>query len=180
MTELARDPFAASRELAARRYRTAQSGRQKARCRREGRVPRSSASVAHRCRVGTPSVHPAVLRERCRPPAGASVRRRLLREAPGTLSILCSFFSDSSLLRLCLAYEADIRIRDAINNDIEIAINPDDVLVYDRPIRAHGIRRRDLQERWKETRRISADSEAKSAADRPPRALRRVCPWRSR
>jgi hypothetical protein len=70
----------------------------------------------------------------------------------------------------------DIRIRDAINNDIEIATNPDDVLVYDRPIRAHGIRWRDLQEWLKETRRIPADSEAKSTADRPAQALRRICP----
>ena len=76
--------------------------------------------------------------------------------------------------------KADIRIRDAISNDIEIATSPDDVLVYDRPIRAYGIRWRDLQEWWKETRRIPADSDAKSAADGPAQALRRVCPWRSR
>ncbi len=57
----------------------------------------------------------------------------------------------------------DIRIRDAINNDIEIVANPDDVLVYDRPIGADGIRWRDLQAWWKETQRIPADGEAKSA-----------------
>ena len=45
----------------------------------------------------------------------------------------------------------DIRLRDAINNDIEIVGNADKVLVYDRPMGADGIRWRDLQDWWKET-----------------------------
>jgi len=56
----------------------------------------------------------------------------------------------------------DIRFRDAINNDIEIVENADSVLVYDRPIGADGIRWRDLQTWWKETRNLQNDDEAKS------------------
>lgn len=57
----------------------------------------------------------------------------------------------------------DIRFRDAINNDIEIVENTDSVLVYDRPIGADGIRWRDLQAWWRETRELQSDDEAKSA-----------------
>jgi hypothetical protein len=41
------------------------------------------------------------------------------------------------------------KLRDAINNDIEIVENADSVLVYDRPIGADGIRWRDLQTWWR-------------------------------
>jgi hypothetical protein len=56
----------------------------------------------------------------------------------------------------------DIRIIDAINNDIEIVSNAEDVLVYDRPTQ-EGVLWRDLQAWWKETRQITGDDEAKSA-----------------
>ena len=55
----------------------------------------------------------------------------------------------------------DIRISDAISNDIEILQNADKVLVYDRPIGSDGLRWRDLQEWWKDTRQLSDDEEAK-------------------
>jgi hypothetical protein len=55
----------------------------------------------------------------------------------------------------------DIRITDAINNDIEILSDPDDVLVYDRPTR-EGVLWRDLQTWWKETRCLPSEEEAKS------------------
>lgn len=55
----------------------------------------------------------------------------------------------------------DIRISDAISNDIEILQNADKILVYDRPIGSDGLRWRDLQEWWKETRQLSDDEEAK-------------------
>ncbi|MEJ8676093.1 hypothetical protein [Chromobacterium amazonense] len=45
----------------------------------------------------------------------------------------------------------DIRFRDAVNNDIEIVSNPDDCLVYDRPLGPHGLRWHDLQQWWGET-----------------------------
>ena len=54
-----------------------------------------------------------------------------------------------------------IRIADAISNDIEIAENADQVLIYDRPIGADGLRWRDLQNWWKDTRQLDSDKEAK-------------------
>ena len=55
----------------------------------------------------------------------------------------------------------DIRIRNAISNDLEIVENADKVLIYDRPIAADGLRWRDLQQWWKDTRRLASDNEAK-------------------
>ncbi|MFD4588932.1 hypothetical protein [Streptomyces sp. NPDC058434] len=55
----------------------------------------------------------------------------------------------------------DIRFSDAIDNDIEIVGNEDgDVLVYDCPIGADGIRWRDLQAWWKDTQKLASDAEA--------------------
>jgi hypothetical protein len=55
----------------------------------------------------------------------------------------------------------DIRISDAISNDIEIVENADKVLIYDRPIGTDGLRWRDLQQWWKDTRQLGSDDEAK-------------------
>lgn len=55
----------------------------------------------------------------------------------------------------------DLRFRDAVNNDIEIVDNADRVLVYDRPISSDGLRWRDLQSWWSETRGIDAEDEGK-------------------
>jgi hypothetical protein len=55
----------------------------------------------------------------------------------------------------------DIRIIDAIDNDIEIVTGADEVLVYDRPTR-DGVLWRDLQEWWKDTQHLPGDEEAKS------------------
>ncbi|MFJ5668494.1 hypothetical protein ACIQAR_22660 [Micromonospora chalcea] len=56
----------------------------------------------------------------------------------------------------------DLRLSDAIDNDIEIVSNAEQVLVYDQPIGAEGIRWRDLQDWWKATRRLDSDEEAKT------------------
>lgn len=56
----------------------------------------------------------------------------------------------------------DLRLSDAIDNDIEIVGNAEHVLVYDRPITADGIRWRDLQAWWKATRRLDTDEQAKT------------------
>lgn len=55
----------------------------------------------------------------------------------------------------------DIRFRSAVDNDIEIVSNADKVLVYDRPIGADGLRWRDLQSWWAETKGIEDDQAAK-------------------
>jgi hypothetical protein len=57
----------------------------------------------------------------------------------------------------------DIRLRDAIDNHLEIVGNADKVLVYDRPIGADGILWRDLQGWWKDTRQIPTDADAKTS-----------------
>lgn len=57
----------------------------------------------------------------------------------------------------------DIRFRDAIDNDIEILGNADNVLVYDRPIASDGIRWRDLQAWWKDTQQLATEAEAKKS-----------------
>jgi AbiJ N-terminal domain 3 len=78
-------------------------------------------------------------------------------------------------------FKPDLRLSDAVDNDIEIVSNADDVLVYDRPIRTDGIRWRDLQEWWKATCRLDSDQQAKTElyrrlrqslpADSPPQQL---------
>jgi hypothetical protein len=55
----------------------------------------------------------------------------------------------------------DIRIIDAIDNDIQIVTGADDVLVYDRPTH-EGVLWRDLQAWWKDARHLASDEEAKS------------------
>ncbi|GAB2962006.1 hypothetical protein LWP59_34645 [Amycolatopsis acidiphila] len=55
----------------------------------------------------------------------------------------------------------DIRFSDAIDNDIEIVGNTDSVLVYDRPIGSDGLRWRDLQAWWKDSRDLKTDADAK-------------------
>ncbi|WP_045740383.1 hypothetical protein [Actinoplanes rectilineatus] len=55
----------------------------------------------------------------------------------------------------------DLRLSDAIDNDIEIVSNADAVLVYDRPIGADGVRWRDLQVWWRDTRATDTDEQAK-------------------
>jgi hypothetical protein len=56
----------------------------------------------------------------------------------------------------------DLRLRDAIDNDVEIVSNAEHVLVYDRPITADGIRWRDLQAWWKASYRLDSDEQAKT------------------
>lgn len=57
----------------------------------------------------------------------------------------------------------DIRFRDAVNNDIEIVSNIDDVLVYDRTLGVDGLRWRDLQNWWAETTGESDAARAKKS-----------------
>jgi hypothetical protein len=63
----------------------------------------------------------------------------------------------------------DLRFRDAVNNDIEIVTNVDQVLVYDRPISVDGLRWRDLQSWWSETKGIPDGDIAKKSL------YRRLC-----
>lgn len=56
----------------------------------------------------------------------------------------------------------DLRFRDALDNDIEIVGSADKVLVYDRPIGVEGVRWRDLQQWWRDSRKILDEDEAKS------------------
>ncbi len=55
----------------------------------------------------------------------------------------------------------DLRFRDAVNNDVEIVTNADKVLVYDRPIGVDGLRWRDLQSWWSETKGIADENDSK-------------------
>ena len=48
----------------------------------------------------------------------------------------------------------DLRFKDAIDNDIEIETNKDQVLVYDRPIGPDGLRWQDSLDLWAESGRI--------------------------
>lgn len=59
------------------------------------------------------------------------------------------------------AVKPDIRFVSAVDNDIEILGNTDDVLIYERPVGADGIRWRDLQDWWKETHQGFSDEESK-------------------
>jgi len=56
----------------------------------------------------------------------------------------------------------DLRFRDAVNNDIEIVSDSDQVLVYDLPIPVHGLCWRDLQAWWAELNHLD-DKEAKQS-----------------
>lgn len=58
----------------------------------------------------------------------------------------------------------DIRLTDALDNDIEIVGGADDVLIYDRPIPPTGLRWRDLQAWWQ-------DAHPDQTADGAKRAL---------
>lgn len=60
----------------------------------------------------------------------------------------------------------DIRLRDAVNNDIEIVSNSDDVLVFDRPLGPDGLCWSDLQLWW-------AEATGEHDADRAKKGLYR-------
>jgi very-short-patch-repair endonuclease len=66
-----------------------------------------------------------------------------------------------NLIFASLAGKPDIRFLDAIDNDIEIVGNEDDVLIYDRPFGPDGVRWKDLQAWWREKRQIDDEDEAK-------------------
>ncbi|RBB37541.1 hypothetical protein DPV79_21330 [Burkholderia reimsis] len=74
------------------------------------------------------------------------------------------------------ACKPDLRFRDAINNDIEIVTNADQVLVYDRPIGNDGLSWQALQAWWSELQEIENDDAAKSSLYR---RLRSVLPENS-
>ncbi|MFI5867463.1 hypothetical protein [Streptomyces sp. NPDC051546] len=56
----------------------------------------------------------------------------------------------------------DIRFESAMDNDIEIVGDLENQLVYDRPTPDHGLRWRDLQAWWQDTRKIADEAEAKA------------------
>lgn len=55
----------------------------------------------------------------------------------------------------------ELRLSDALNNDIEIVTNADKVLVFDRPIGNDGLRWNDLQQWWAEAKQITDAKQAK-------------------
>ena len=55
----------------------------------------------------------------------------------------------------------DIVLRNALTNDIAVVTNPDEVLIYDRPIGREGLRWCDLQSWWTELRNIDDETAAK-------------------
>jgi very-short-patch-repair endonuclease len=57
----------------------------------------------------------------------------------------------------------DLRFLDLLNNDIEVLGDPDDTLIYDRPIGVDGVLWRDLQGWWQGTRQITDDADAKAS-----------------
>jgi AbiJ N-terminal domain 3 len=66
-----------------------------------------------------------------------------------------------NLIFASLAGKPDIRFLDAIDNDIEVVGSEGDVLIYDRPFGPDGVRWKDLQAWWQETRQIPDEDEAK-------------------
>lgn len=74
----------------------------------------------------------------------------------------------------------DLRLRDAINNDVEIVTNAERVLVYDRPFGVAGLCWKELQDWWSDRESLTAEV-AKSTlykrlleslpADSPPQRL---------
>jgi hypothetical protein len=56
----------------------------------------------------------------------------------------------------------DIRLGNAISNDIEIVSNADKVLVYDRPIDHKGLTWQQLQDWWRDTNRLENDEQSKN------------------
>ncbi|WP_211347102.1 hypothetical protein [Saccharothrix australiensis] len=68
-----------------------------------------------------------------------------------------------NLIFASIGKKPDLRFRDAVDNDVEIVGNADDVLVYDRTITGDGLRWRDLQAWWRETRGLDSDEDAKRA-----------------
>lgn len=70
----------------------------------------------------------------------------------------------------------DLRFRDAVNNDIEIVSNADEVLVYDESIMGEGLRWHDLQRWWARREQIDDEEEAKATLYR---RLRRSLPTNS-
>ncbi len=70
----------------------------------------------------------------------------------------------------------DLRLSDAIDNEVGILSDPDELLVYDRPITADGVLWRDLQAWFKDTRQLRTDQDAKT---RLYRRLRQSLPENS-
>jgi very-short-patch-repair endonuclease len=55
----------------------------------------------------------------------------------------------------------DLRLIDVIDSDVEVVDPIGEVLVYDRPIGPAGLRWRDLQSWWSDTRKVADDDQAK-------------------
>jgi hypothetical protein len=77
------------------------------------------------------------------------------------VSIHCAPPGRAKNLIFASSVKPDIRFRDAVSNNIEIASNTDKVLVYDRPIGTGGLCWRDLQAWWSESQGIPDDDQAK-------------------
>ena len=70
----------------------------------------------------------------------------------------------------------DLRFLDAVNNDIEILSNIDEVLVYDRPFPTNGLRWCDLQAWWAESQGVEKDEAKRGLYNRLLSCLPRNSP----
>jgi hypothetical protein len=57
----------------------------------------------------------------------------------------------------------DLRFRDAVSNNVEVVTNADEVLIYDRPLGADGLRWAELQSWWADREKIMEPEQAKRA-----------------
>lgn len=80
-------------------------------------------------------------------------------------------FSSPKNLIFASHQKPDLRLRDALTNDIEIVEGADRVLVYDRPIPSEGLRWAELQAWWAEKNNLSAVDAKKSLYRRLRAAL---------
>ncbi|MBQ1009402.1 hypothetical protein KBX53_00205 [Micromonospora sp. M51] len=53
----------------------------------------------------------------------------------------------------------DLRLSDAIDNEIEIVAGADKVLIYDRRVISDGLRWRDLQSWWKDAQSLNSEED---------------------
>ncbi len=79
------------------------------------------------------------------------------------VSIASGFSRKPKNLIFASAVKPDLRLADAINNDIEIVMNADKVLVYDRTIGDGGLTWSHLQTWWGETQNIDDAAGAKKS-----------------
>jgi len=74
----------------------------------------------------------------------------------------------------------DLRLRDAVNNDVEVVTGGDRVLIFDRPIPAEGLKWRDLQAWWADLKGLERAQAKSTLYKRLMACLPRESPAQSR